>query len=319
MRRRAARRSLSSPDAAGVRPAAAGPRSMPISRPGPADEELRAIRVAPIPERIGRGWRSRCAIAEPGWRAGAAALCTAHHVASRAGRSRHPDSRFRHPRQLDAYANFTLNEITSGACCSSRHEPRRQIVRYPGNKYSDASPKRTPAPGPSSECAATSSTRLTLFLQRRAQREAAKPTDSREARRQRGRGVSAPPRPRDPRRAALRSRCRPGARAGRHTGAHGLSRSADPFRVADLDRRRPRRRPGAARRRGGADQPDGRPARRPGARGRRRAGDAVRPVPRRRRRRCPRRRRGRRPARPLVAAPRLRRRAARRGDRLLPR
>ena len=52
----------------------------------------------------------------------------------------------------------------------------------------------------------------------------------------------------------------------------------DPFRVADLTGAAHRRRPGAAARRGGADQPDGRPPRRAGARCRRRASQRCSPV-----------------------------------------
>src|SRR5216683_1227527 len=290
---------------------------------GPADEEVRAIRVAPISERIGQklALALRQSLNPTGEPASQRYLLRVTLQTARQDLGVQTQG-FGTRGRLDAYANFFLSDSTSGTQLLSGTSHVADSFDILANEYSDVVAEDDARTRTVEEMRRDIVTRLTLFLQRRVAERAVKPATPcrrREAARRTGRGLSAPPRPRDPRRSAVWAGYRPGPRAGRHAGASDLPRFARPVSCRRSRRFRFGRRSGAARRRGGADRPDGWAARRAGARGRRCAGPAVCPVSRRDGGRCARHRRGWRPARPFRTAPRLRHRAARRCDRLLSR
>ena len=231
------------------------------------------------------GWRWHCANSlNPSGEPAKQRYRPAHHAQRLAVESRHPVAGTGTLGRLDVYADLLSAATCQRQPAARRHQPRRRTrsIFWP-NQYSTLVAEDD-ARAPRRRGTAPRNRRLgcPLFLQRAAPRQprTGRRTD-REARRRRGstRFLRRP----DPEiRAAFCCTARmPAWCASGPTPWRGRSAPicSDPFRVADLDRRRAGRRSGAPRRRGGADQPDGRAARGARARRRRRAGAALRRLP----------------------------------------
>jgi LPS-assembly lipoprotein len=143
---------------------------------GPADEELRAIRVAPINERIGQ--RLTLALRESLNPTGEPTkqryiLRTTLQVA-RADLGIQTQGLGTRGR-LDAYASFILSNSTGGAALFSGSSHVAESFDILANLYSDTVAEDDARTRAVEEMRRDIVTRLTLFLQRRAAESAAKP------------------------------------------------------------------------------------------------------------------------------------------------
>jgi LPS-assembly lipoprotein len=143
---------------------------------GPADSELRAIRVAPIPERIGQRLELALRTAlNPG-----AEPVPQRYVLHTVLNVVRVDlgiqtQGFGTLGHVDVYATINLNEIKSGASLLSGSSHSAESFTIMANEYSDVVAEEDARNRAAEQIRDDIVNRLTLFMQRRAAQAAAKP------------------------------------------------------------------------------------------------------------------------------------------------
>src|SRR5216684_1877234 len=143
---------------------------------GPADEEIRAIRVAPISERIGQklALALRQSLNPTGEPASQRYLLRVTLQTARQDLGVQTQG-FGTRGRLDAYANFFLTDSTSGAQLLSGTSHVADSFDILANEYSDVVAEDDARTRTVEEMRRDIVTRLTLFLQRRVAERAVKP------------------------------------------------------------------------------------------------------------------------------------------------